>query len=68
MSPDDPIAGSVKLSRPAHRALVHAGIVSFVDLAAWTQKDVAALHGIGPASFPQLHAALEARGLRLREA
>ena len=28
MSLSDPIATRVKLSKPAHRALVHAGIVS----------------------------------------
>lgn len=66
MSPLDPVAGSVKLSRPAHRALAHAGIASFADLAEWSQKDVAALHGIGPRAFPELIAALAARGLAFR--
>lgn len=63
MSPDDAIEGAVKLSRPAHRALAHAGILNFAELARWTEKDVAALHGIGPKAFPELIAALAARGL-----
>ena len=66
MSPGDLIAGTVKLSKPAHRALAHAGIVSFADLAGWTQRDVAALHGIGPSAFPELLAALAARGLAFK--
>lgn len=67
MSPQDSLAATVKLSRPAHRALAQAGIVTFADLATWTQKDVAALHGIGPRSFPELTAALAARRLGFRQ-
>ena len=63
MSPSDPIAGSVKLSKPAHRALAGAGIVTFADLSGWTQRDVAALHGVGPATFVELLPAMEARGV-----
>lgn len=66
MSPNDPIATTAKLSRPAHGALVHAGITTFAELARWTQRDVAALHGIGPKAFPELLAALAARGLAFR--
>lgn len=61
--PDDPIAGTLKLSRPAHRALASAGINSFADLAQWARKDVADLHGVGPKSFDELDPALKARGL-----
>lgn len=68
MTPTDPIATSVKLSKPAHRALANAGIVSFADLAQWRQADVARLHGVGPASFPELIAALAARGLGFKAA
>lgn len=67
MSPNDALAGTVKLSRPAHGALAHAGIRTFADLAKWTQKDVAALHGVGPKSFPELTAALTERGLAFRQ-
>ncbi|SMQ72989.1 RNA polymerase, alpha chain C terminal domain [Devosia lucknowensis] len=68
MSPDDPIADTLKLSRPAHRALLHAGIVTFADLAQWSRPDVAALHGIGPKSFVELDPALAERGLGYRPA
>ena len=33
---------------PALRALASAGIRSMRDLAAWSERDVAALHGMGP--------------------
>ena len=63
---DDRIAETVKLSRPAQRALAEAGIVTFADLAGWLRKDVAALHGIGPKSFVELDPAMAARGLDYR--
>lgn len=66
MSPDDPLKGTVKLGKPAHGALAHAGIVTFADLARWTQKEVAALHGVGPKSFPELTAAMALRGIEFR--
>ena len=61
--PEDPIAVTLKLSRPAHRALSAAGIITFADLAQWTRKSVADLHGVGPKSFVELDPALKARGL-----
>lgn len=66
MSAEDALAGTVKLSRPAHGALAHAGIITFAELATWRQKDVAALHGIGPKAFPELIAALAERGLAFK--
>lgn len=60
---EDPIAGTLKLSRPAQRALAAAGIVSFADLSQWTRTAVVALHGIGPKSFVELDPAMKARGL-----
>lgn len=59
----DTIADTLKLSRPAHRALATAGIVTFADLTRWTRKAVAELHGIGPKSFIELDPAMKARGL-----
>lgn len=59
----DPIADTLKLSRPAHRALAAAGIVSFADLSQWTRTAVAELHGIGPKSFVELDPAMAQRGL-----
>ena len=63
MSPEDRIAETLKLSRPAHRALEHAGIVTFADLAGWPRNSVADLHGIGPKSFVELDPAMAERGL-----
>ena len=63
MSPGDRIADTLKLSRPAQRALANAGIVTFSDLATWTRGAVADLHGIGPKSFVELDPALAERGL-----
>lgn len=60
---EDRIADTLKLSRPAHRALAAAGIISFSDLAKWTRAEVADLHGIGPKSFLELEPALAERGL-----
>lgn len=62
-SPSDRIADSLKLSAPAHRALTHAGIVTFHDLTGWTRKAVADLHGIGPKSFTELDPAMAERGV-----
>jgi len=66
VSPDDGLDRAVKLSRPAHRALVSAGITTFAELARCTQRDIAALHGIGPSAFPELIAAMAARGLAFK--
>ncbi len=65
-APSDRIADCLKLSRPAHRALEHAGIVTFADLALWTRAAVAALHGIGPKSFVELDPAMAERGLEYK--
>ena len=48
-----------KLSKPAHRALEHAGILKLKDLGKWTEKDLLALHGIGPSAIPPLKAAMK---------
>ncbi|UYN98120.1 MAG: hypothetical protein KIT02_08995 [Devosia sp.] len=62
-APIDRIADCLKLSRPAHAALAHAGIATFADLTQWTRKAVADLHGIGPKSFVELDPAMAERGL-----
>lgn len=53
-----------KLSKPAKRALIHAGIFTPKDLARHTRAEIAALHGIGPSAFPILEAAAQSAGLR----
>ncbi|HKF47923.1 MAG TPA: hypothetical protein VKB38_11250 [Terracidiphilus sp.] len=57
-----------KLSKPAQRALIAAGIYSAKDLSKRTRAEVAKLHGIGPASFPVLEAALKEAGLSFNRA
>jgi hypothetical protein len=51
------------LSGPARRALEHAGVMSLKVLSGWTEKEVLALHGMGPASLPILREALQSEGL-----
>ncbi len=55
-----------KLSKPAQRALINAGIFSAQDLAQRSRAEVASLHGIGPTAFPILDSALNAAGLRFK--
>lgn len=54
------------LSAPARRALLGAGITSIKALARHSERDVLALHGMGPSALPKLHAALKAAGLRFK--
>ncbi|CAM3977946.1 DNA-binding protein [Nocardia ninae] len=55
----------VKLGKPAERALAAAGIRRLDDLTAWTERDLAALHGVGPTAISKLRAALAADGRTL---
>lgn len=55
------------LSKPASRALPHYGIDSFEKLAALTEKEVLAFHGIGPASLPRFKEALSTKGLAFKQ-
>ena len=52
------------VSGPALRALSAAGVRSLDDLTRWTERDLAALHGMGPTVLGALQAALHERGLR----
>lgn len=58
---------SLKLSRPAHRALAHAGIVTAAQLAAHSEAQVLALHGVGPKVLPELRVFLARAGLGFAE-
>lgn len=51
------------LSAPACRALQEAGVTSIKTLAKHRERDILALHGMGPSALPKLHAALKAAGL-----
>ena len=52
-----------KTSRPASRALASVGIESLEDLAAWPERDVADLHGMGPKAIGILRQSLTDNGL-----
>jgi hypothetical protein len=52
------------LSKPAQRALINAGIFTVQDLSKRTQRQVMALHGMGPTSIPVLKEALMSAALR----
>ena len=51
------------LSKPAKRALINNGILEPRDLARYSRRAVAKLHGIGPSVFPVLTEVLRAEGL-----
>ncbi len=55
------------VSGPALRALASAGIRSMSDLPRLTEKELAALHGMGPKALTLLKSALAARGDQLRQ-
>jgi hypothetical protein len=51
---------------PALRALAHAGVRSLAELAAWRERDLLALHGMGPKGVRLIKTALAAEGRALR--
>lgn len=55
------------VSGPALRALKAAGVRSVADLSRWSEKDLAALHGMGPKALTILRDALVASGRRFRD-
>ena len=52
---------------PASSALEHAGVFTLEDLTRLTERELRALHGVGPKAVEVLKAALAERGLALRE-
>ena len=56
-----------KLAAPARRALASAGYTDLEQLAAACEKDVAALHGMGPNAMKTLRQALQDKGLAFAE-
>ena len=52
-----------KLSAPAFRALHNAGITKLVDITKYSEKELLALHGLGPSTIKLLRPVLSARGL-----
>jgi DNA-directed RNA polymerase alpha subunit len=54
---------TVKIGQPASRALKAAGIHTLAQLCDYTEKDLLALHGIGPKAIRILKETLEKEGL-----
>ena len=50
------------VAKPARRALIAAGYTSLDQLAKAREKEIAALHGMGPKALAILKAALEGKG------
>ena len=56
-----------QLSAPARRALEHNGINTVEQLSQYSEKEILQLHGIGPASLPNLRTSLEEKGLSFKK-
>ena len=57
---DKPETGFLSLlSGPARGALEHAGISTLMELSKHSEREVLALHGMGPKSLPTLQQALQ---------
>lgn len=62
-----PAAGFLaSLSSPARNALMHAGITTVKKLSTYSEKEILALHGVGPASLPSFKSALAEKGLTFK--
>ncbi|WP_194776214.1 RNA polymerase alpha subunit C-terminal domain-containing protein [Pararhodonellum marinum] len=63
----EPASGFLALlSNPARNSLLYYGIDTIQKLASHTEKEILALHGMGKASLPALHKALEEEGLTFK--
>jgi len=56
-----------KLSAPARRALEHLGIETLAELSSYSEREILALHGMGPSSIPKLRKLLKEAGMRFRD-
>ena len=54
------------LSAPARRALEAKGITTPEQISAFSEKELLALHGLGPSTIPKLKTALAAKRLTLK--
>lgn len=54
------------IGAPATRALRNEGVHTLEQVATWTRRDLAALHGVGPIAIERMAAALAAMGLDYR--
>ena len=55
------------ISAPARRALELEGITTLLKLSKYTEKELLALHGMGPGSIPKLRNALKEKRLSFRK-
>jgi DNA-directed RNA polymerase alpha subunit len=55
------------LSAPARSALEHAGITTLTELSQHREREILALHGVGPKSLPVLRQALQDAGMSFAE-
>jgi predicted flap endonuclease-1-like 5' DNA nuclease len=56
------------IGRPATRALAQIGVRNVEQLAAYTEEDILALHGVGPRAIRVLRPVMEERGIRFQDA
>ncbi|MCD0445413.1 hypothetical protein LO763_17515 [Glycomyces sp. A-F 0318] len=59
-------AGLPAIGRPATQALRQEGVTTLDQVAAWSEQELLALHGVGPKAVRILTEALERRGGALR--
>jgi predicted flap endonuclease-1-like 5' DNA nuclease len=55
------------IGRPATSALEVVGVTRLKQLTRWTEKDLLALHGVGPKAVRVLREALAERGLSFKQ-
>lgn len=65
-TPEGPHALPADIGAPATRALLLAGITNLTELAEWTEREVANLHGLGPKAARILKDALLESGRSYR--
>ena len=58
---------SIKISKPAHRALKSAGIETLEQLTKFKEEELLALHGFGPKGLEILKGKLGENGLFFKE-
>ncbi|HRP54878.1 hypothetical protein [Agriterribacter sp.] len=55
------------LSAPARRALESKGVTTPEQVSAFSEKELLALHGLGPSTIPKIKNALAAKRLALKD-
>lgn len=55
------------LGRPATRALAASGVTTLAGAGEWSERELLALHGVGPKAIRLLREAMNEQGLRFRE-